>query len=230
MTDPSASSSVPAWIVLVQAIVWPITLLFVIIHFSKPLRNFLDRLTQLNVGKEGITLSAGLEFVKSMQAAIVKSSVPADDRELASRAEADVEEAVDAVSSMSQTDIKNLSRARVLWVDDRPDNNRNERRAMEAFGVKFTLCKSTDEALSVLGRQNFDAIISDMGRPEGARAGYDLLDRMQKTGIDTPFIVYAGADNPEVQRETRSRGGFGTTNRPQKLFDLVRRAVQVRPV
>src|SRR5262245_61463123 len=35
----------------------------------------------------------------------------------------------------------------ILWVDDRPDNNVYERKAFEAVGLKFTLARSTEEAL-----------------------------------------------------------------------------------
>lgn len=37
-------------------------------------------------------------------------------------------------------------RNRILWVDDRPDNNRNERAAFEASGFDFALAMSTQEA------------------------------------------------------------------------------------
>lgn len=52
-------------------------------------------------------------------------------------------------------------------VDDRPDNNTYERDAFESVGITFTLARSTAEALQVLGKDRFAAIISDMGRAEG---------------------------------------------------------------
>ena len=60
-------------------------------------------------------------------------------------------------------------RNRVLWVDDRHDNNVNERSAFEAMGVTFSLASSTDEALEQISKRRFAAIISDMGRKEGTR-------------------------------------------------------------
>ena len=59
----------------------------------------------------------------------------------------------------------------MLWVDDRPDNNIIERRAMAAYNIDFVLAQSTGQALAELRKQQFDAIISDMGRPPDSRAG-----------------------------------------------------------
>ena len=67
----------------------------------------------------------------------------------------------------------------VLWVDDRPDNNISERRAMEAYNLSFDLAKSTGEALAKLGKKRYDLIISDMSRPPDARAGYTLLQTLR---------------------------------------------------
>src|SRR3546814_20403574 len=70
----------------------------------------------------------------------------------------------------------------VLWVDDVPDNNVYERREFETVGLRFTLARSTEEAFERLSNLRFAAIISDMGRREGPRAGYVLLDRLRAQG------------------------------------------------
>ena len=43
--------------------------------------------------------------------------------------------------------LRRASNAMVLWVDDRPDNNRFERQALEALGIRFALATSTEDAL-----------------------------------------------------------------------------------
>lgn len=116
---------------------------------------------------------------------------------------------------------RRLSQRRILWVDDRPDNNIHERRAFESQGYSFVLSSSTDEALRILAVDQFSAIISDMGRNEGPREGYVLLDAVRKRGIATPFFVYAGSRAPEHKQEILARGGNGTTNRPDELFEMV---------
>jgi DNA-binding NtrC family response regulator len=100
-----------------------------------------------------------------------------------------------------------------------------ERGALESLGIDFTLALSTNEALEVLSRRRFDAIISDMGRREGPREGYVLLDGIRKSGAETPFFIYAGSNAPEHKHEATSRGAQGSTNRATELFDIVAEAL-----
>jgi CheY-like chemotaxis protein len=111
----------------------------------------------------------------------------------------------------------------VLWVDDIPSNNTYERAAFQAVGIRFTLAETTDEAFDKLADQTFAAVISDMGRREGAREGYVLLDRMRAEAIETPVFFYASSNAPEHKQETRDHGGQGCTNDPQELFQMVTR-------
>ncbi|WP_260706170.1 response regulator [Edaphobacter flagellatus] len=116
-------------------------------------------------------------------------------------------------------------RRQVLWVDDRPDNNIHERSAFESVGITFTLAESTNEALRILSTRKFAAIISDMGRREGPREGYVLLDAVRSGGDQTPFFFYASSNAPQHKRETAEHGGQGCTNNPQELFQSVTRAI-----
>src|SRR3546814_14070026 len=90
----------------------------------------------------------------------------------------------------------------VLWVDDVPDNNVYERRAFETVGLRFTLARSTEEAFERLSNLRFAAIISDMGRREGPREGYVLLDRLRAQGDHTPVFFYASSHDPEQDRKS----------------------------
>ena len=121
-----------------------------------------------------------------------------------------------------------LAGAHVLWVDDRPENNIYERQALEALGLRFTLSRSTEDALDQVRSQSFDVIISDMGRPPDARAGYTLLERLRESGVNTPYIIYAGSASPEHKAQAAQKGAFGATNRPQDLFKMVIDAITSR--
>jgi CheY-like chemotaxis protein len=110
---------------------------------------------------------------------------------------------------------------RLLWVDDRPSNNRYERAALEALGLIIDLSVSTEDALERIHRgRPFDLIISDMGRPPDPRAGYTLLDKLRSSGDRTPYIIYAGSRSGEHFDEAVRRGAEGCTNRPQELIDM----------
>ncbi len=114
---------------------------------------------------------------------------------------------------------------RVLWVDDRPGNNVYERRAMEAMGLEFMLALSTQQALEELAERRFAAVISDMGRKEGPREGYVLLEALRAKDTTTPFFIYASSDSPEHRREASLRGAQGSTNVAQDLIEMVTRAL-----
>jgi CheY-like chemotaxis protein len=110
---------------------------------------------------------------------------------------------------------------RILWVDDRPDNNIYERAAMERYNINFVIVKSTDEAIAKLSNTQFDAIISDMGRPPDRWAGYTLLEAVRSSGNQTPYFIYAGSRAPDHIAESRRRGAQGTTNSPAELIGMV---------
>ena len=142
-------------------------------------------------------------------------------------AEVDVKRVIDIMKGFSQAKPmhKSIWKQQVLWVDDRPDNNTYERQAFEAMGLRFTLAKSTGEALDKLEHNRYAAIISDMGRCEGSREGYVLLDGLRQKGDSTPLFIYASSKAPEHKQETLDHDGQGCTNDPQELFEMVTRAV-----
>lgn len=135
--------------------------------------------------------------------------------------ESQLREIVNVVSNTPKNPAKEKWKNRVLWVDDRPNNNVYERQAFEAQGVEFTLALSTKEALEILKNNKFAAIISDMERKEGPNEGYVLLEKLRLSGNKTPFVIYASSNLPEHKREARELGANGSTNRADELFQLV---------
>ena len=109
----------------------------------------------------------------------------------------------------------------ILWVDDKPENNTYERNTLEQYGLVFTLALSTEQALKYMEYNDFALIISDMGRKEGKREGYVLLNEVRKKNKKIPFIIYAGSKRLEHIKETLEKGGQGCTNTPSELIDLV---------
>jgi len=115
----------------------------------------------------------------------------------------------------------------ILWVDDNPDNNFLERSAFENVGLNVLTALSTDEALNIIKKSKFSAIISDMGRAEGPREGYELLDIIRKRGLTTPFFIYSGSNDPEHKLEAFQKGAQGSTCYPHELFSMVMNEVNM---
>ncbi|WP_244264066.1 hypothetical protein [Dickeya chrysanthemi] len=61
---------------------------------------------------------------------------------------------VDVVSKVPHQFKQEKWRNRILWVDDRPENNVYERKAFEAQGIEFTLAISTSEAIDLIKKIN----------------------------------------------------------------------------
>jgi CheY-like chemotaxis protein len=181
------------------------------------------------------TRAAVRDLAQKIAAAIARSEAPglesfaqrsaSDRRSLPQHEESARESAfLDASVAIRNAQPKALAKGapkQILWVDDRPDNNVPERRAMAAYNIEFELALSTAEALSKLQQAGFDAIISNMGRPPDPQAGYTLLDALRKSGDLTPFFIYAGSGDPEHTRQALSRGAQGSTNVASELISSV---------
>lgn len=131
---------------------------------------------------------------------------------------------IDLVSKTAPKDNKEKRekwKTRILWVDDRPENNVYERKSFESQGFTFSLALSTDQALEILSDNKFAAVISDMGRKEGSQEGYVLLDKLRNAGDKTPFFIYAGSNSIEHKKMAIEKGAQGSTNIAQELYKMV---------
>ncbi|UCR89010.1 response regulator [Mycetocola spongiae] len=133
------------------------------------------------------------------------------------------QEQVAHVQAASAVPIKNA--AQILWVDDNPEWVSLERETFETGGLPSVLVSTTTQALELLDKNTFSVVITDMGRVEGEREGYVLLDAMRARHDTTPLIVYSSSRHPEHVAEVRKHGGQGATNEPFELFELVMKEV-----
>ena len=115
-----------------------------------------------------------------------------------------------------------VSPRNILWVDDRPDNNIWERRALEAYGVRFVLALDTAGAKQLLfERGPFAAIISDLGRPGDWDAGFTLLKQTRAAGVQTPYFIYTSPGATKRWSEAQILGAQGMTADPDALIEMV---------
>ena len=123
----------------------------------------------------------------------------------------------------------NMMGKSILWVDDNPDNNRLAVRALRKFDLEIEQVTSTEAAMALLEKRNFDLVISDMGRGTNMRAGYELLQLIREGGNNVPFFIFAGQDKPEFRREAAARGAQLSTNDMLKLIDNVVKYLGEKP-
>lgn len=172
--------------------------------------------------------SAVRKLAEKIATAIERTSGPTPVVPPATRGEdAAADEASKLVKSLGPERETQKAQKLVLWVDDRPNNNIIERHSMAAYNIDFVLAESTGQALAELRKQQFDAIISDMGRPPDSRAGYTLLEAVRGSGDQTPYFIYAGSRDPAHVREARKRGAQGTTNMGGELLQMLLQVLKV---
>jgi CheY-like chemotaxis protein len=135
---------------------------------------------------------------------------------------ADIEACVAAVPSLA---VAPRRAARVLWVDDKPANNENERRWLRPHGIVFDCVVSTAEALEQLASESYDLVITDLGRKDSSdrswSAGADFLDRPVVKDGGPPVIVYAGALAVSRRDELMQRGASEVTQNTTVLLRTV---------
>ncbi len=93
----------------------------------------------------------------------------------------------------------------LLYVDDEPALLDIGKLFLErSGGVAVTTAESALEALHMLGRKRFDAIVSDYRMPD--MDGIELLQHLREQGNDIPFIIFTGKGREEVAVEALNSG------------------------
>ena len=91
---------------------------------------------------------------------------------------------------------------KLLIVEDNRQQNKAIRELIGNGDVKTLSAYTGEEAYEIIGTENFDCIIIDLGLPD--MSGFDLLEKIRKGRgqLHTPIIVYTGRDlsREETQR------------------------------
>ncbi|MEN8601946.1 response regulator [Microbacterium rhizosphaerae] len=240
MSDASIAAVISSVISLLTALIWPLVFLFLILRFRKPLARLIEPIAHgvqeriaAGGGGEASVSFAGLSFSGRIDSAS-KLVATASEQPGAAGGPVTTDQARRVLTEAIPNDeaAAKIAGSSVLWVDDVPSNNRYVVDALHQLGAVVVQVTSTDQAKELLKTNEFDAIISDMGRAErdgyNTRAGYDLLADVRADHMDTPFFIYAGSSLPEHVIEARKRGAQGSTNRAAELISMVTSALVAR--
>lgn len=113
------------------------------------------------------------------------------------------------------------SRGRVLWVDDNPQNNRQELAYLKRHQVAVYSVTNSKDALILLSLYHYDAVISDMGRAEDPLAGLRLLQAMRQQGINTAFYLYTIMPSATKVQLLQQYGAQGVATEPEQLYQYI---------
>lgn len=109
---------------------------------------------------------------------------------------------------------------RILWVDDHPDNNLQERDYFAGRDIAVYPVTNTEEALLLLSLYRYQLVITDMGRGQDSLAGLKLLQEIRHRGLDTPVLLYTILTSGAQHQLVLDNGGQGIAEAPEQLYDL----------
>lgn len=109
-----------------------------------------------------------------------------------------------------------LKGARLLWIDDHPDNNRYEIKLFEEAGARVDTRLTSAAAEAAIMHVTFDLIISDIDREGNAQEGLRLAHHLAQVRNSPPLILYVAR-----ARRPAPVSAFGITDRPDELVHLV---------
>lgn len=115
----------------------------------------------------------------------------------------------------------------ILWVDDHPENNYSLVEVLKDRGIFVTTATSTKEALQKLKNQEYDAIISDMGRQEGrvnnSSAGVELAKSVRSLNRTIPLFIFCSSEAKRKHASAAAEAGAtNITASPTNLLRMLR--------
>ncbi len=122
-----------------------------------------------------------------------------------------------------------MSGARLLFVDDEEAMREAAEQWLGLAGFKVTLAADAEEALALLAKSPFDAVITDVKMPRCD--GVELLERISSRDRDLPVILLTGHGNVPMAVDAMRRGAFDFLEKPydpEALAAVVHRAIEKR--
>jgi DNA-binding NtrC family response regulator len=110
-------------------------------------------------------------------------------------------------------------RLRVAVVDDDPEVRALLGRVLTKGGFTIAEASSGAEAMSLLGRQEFDVALVDIKLPDAS--GLDILRWAREAEADTEFIVLTGNADVETAVEAMRLGAYDFLGKPWRNAELV---------
>jgi hypothetical protein len=145
--------------------------------------------------------------------------------------------AIETITAARNIALRDLRNARILWVDDHPENNNwlvNDIRArLHRIGIDFELSTDMRDALKRLQSRPFHVVITNYGK---GRCGRDekaiadcLLEGVKMLPFRSPVIVFSAGVTAEMSDTMKCKGAIAETDTPDVLFAWIVRALDAGP-
>lgn len=111
-----------------------------------------------------------------------------------------------------------MSKQQILIVDDNPNMASLLSEMLEIFEFDSKRAGNGQEALNILGDEDFSMVITDLRMPE--MSGSELLKSIKQTKPDLPVIVISGYNLAEEEDTLMADLADGFINKPFKMVDI----------
>ena len=106
----------------------------------------------------------------------------------------------------------------VLWIDDKPAYIASELAILRSIGIEFQLAASSAAGRAILDQQAIDLIISDVGREQKRRAGFEFAEALVADESQVPMVIYTIFRDPTYLLPPNI---FGIALQPDELIHYV---------
>lgn len=96
-----------------------------------------------------------------------------------------------------------MSQRRILWADDQIDELRGQILFLEGKGYQVVGVSNGDDALDLLGRESFDAVLLDEMMP--GKGGLETLEGIHDLGTTVPVIMITKSEEEELMNRALGR-------------------------
>ncbi len=110
----------------------------------------------------------------------------------------------------------------ILWVNDHLSISQARFEKLIAKGCVIVGARSTEKAMKLFRRANYDAVITDLRRSEQGRkninAGIELTQQIRRINADVPILIYTGKLDISTKKLAEDSGSTLITTNP-KIFE-----------
>jgi DNA-binding NtrC family response regulator len=122
--------------------------------------------------------------------------------------------------------VNEVKTGRLLIIDDEPDLREVLIALLEDSVLNITEAANGVDAIEILAKEKFDAILSDEKMPR--KSGLEVLRWLRENDIQTPFIIHSGFRHKDMATEATRLGAFAFIDKPwdeKILMETVRNAI-----
>lgn len=112
----------------------------------------------------------------------------------------------------------NLTGCRILVADDERDARSMISLALQSCGAVVETAHTAEAAVTLAGKYDFDAVVSDLAMPGGD--GFSLLRALRLRGKKMPVIALSAMRGEEIEKQVKDAGFALHVDKPIELSYL----------